>query len=166
MGRSPDPRSREAAPARPPIPLTAGPPVSRPARSPPIADPAPCRSRARWSAGGRWGLWGGPPLGFVAVLRAGWVAFLELRVAELCQGTGSGQTVGAVEVGEAVAQIAGEIERPAALGDRERIGDSIGTVSEQRRGFLRRSQVELAVGAPHVVRAVERGAVPDRHQHV
>src|SRR5438034_2272939 len=30
----------------------------------------------------------------------------------------------------------------------------------------RRSQVELAVGAPHVVRAVERGAVPDRHQHV
>src|SRR3989449_7758348 len=69
---------------------------------------------------------GEPPLGFVAVLRAGWVAFLELRVAELCQGTGSGQTVGAVEVGEAVAQIAGEIERPAALGDRERIGDSIG----------------------------------------
>src|SRR3989442_14657487 len=98
---------------------------------------------------------GEPPLGFVAVLRAGWVAFLELRVAELCQGTGSGQAGGAVEVGEAVAQIAGEIERPAALGDRERIGDSIGTVSEQRRGFLRPSAGELAVWAPPLVRAVE-----------
>src|SRR3989449_7523654 len=63
---------------------------------------------------------GEPPLGLVGVRRGCWVAFLELRVAELCQGQGSGQTVGAVEVGEAVAQIAGEIERPAALGDRER----------------------------------------------
>src|SRR5207248_6677818 len=77
-----------------------------------------------------------------------------------------GRPVGPAEVWEAIAQIPGEVESPAALGEQERVGDSIGTVVEQRRGFRGRPQVELAVRPPHAVRAVERGAVADRRQHV
>src|SRR2546430_12213558 len=36
----------------------------------------------------------------------------------------------------------------------------------QRFDLFRRAQEELAVRMTHVVRAVERRAVPDRHQHI
>src|SRR5438094_8846120 len=39
------------------------------------------------------------------------------------------------EVRKAVTQVPGEVERPAALGERERVGDSIGTVREQFGDF-------------------------------
>jgi len=37
---------------------------------------------------------------------------------------------------------------------------------KQLMDICRRPQEELTVGTAHVVGAVERGAVPDRHQHV
>src|SRR4029077_3042813 len=76
------------------------------------------------------------------------------------------RALGAVEVGKAISQIAREIEPPAAFRQRLTISDSIWTVMKQRLYFFPRTQEELAVRTPHVVRAVERGTVPDRHQHI
>jgi len=70
------------------------------------------------------------------------------------------------KIREAVSQIAGQIECPAALGDDRSIVNSITTVSKHHGDSFRRAEEELAVLPPHCVRAVERGAMTDRDQHV
>src|SRR5207244_7534703 len=65
-----------------------------------------------------------------------------------------------------ISQIPREIEPTAPLREDQSISDSIWTVREQRFDLFRRAQEELAVRMTHVVRAVERRAVPDRHQHI
>ena len=105
-------------------------------------------------------------LGLGAVGRIGWVELLQLHRAQSGQGLWSGLLPRAAEVGEGVAQIRGQVEGAAPLGDRARVRDGVGTVTEQRRYVLRRSQMKLAVGLSHVVRAVERGAVPNGAERV
>ncbi len=109
---------------------------------------------------------GEPPLRLVAVQGAGGGALFEPRAAQLGQRLWGGRALGAVEVGKAISQIAREIEPTAALRQRQTVSDSIWTVKKQRLDFIPRTQEELAVRMTHVVRAVERGAVPDRHQHI
>ncbi len=111
-------------------------------------------------------LFGEPRLGVGPVYATRGVALVHPSPAQLRQRARRGRAIGAFEVGEAVTQVAREIEGPAALGEGLRSGDSIGTVSEQRSGFGRRAQVKFAVGAAHGVRRVERGAVADRDQHI
>ena len=53
------------------------------------------------------------------------------------------------EVGEGVAQVAGEIESGTALGDDLGIGHRVGAVAKYRRHRFRRAEIELAVGPPH-----------------
>src|SRR2546429_9879292 len=92
------------------------------------------------------------------------IALFEPRAAQLGERPGGGSALGAVEVGKAISQIPREIELTAPLREDQSIGDSIWTVTKQRFDFLRRAQEELAVCVSHVVRAVERGAVSNRHQ--
>ncbi len=111
-------------------------------------------------------LLGEPPLRLAAVQGAGGVALFEPRAAQLSERPRSGSALGAVEVGKPISQIPREIEPTAPLRQGHTISDSIWTVTKQRFDLLRRAQEELAVRMPHVVRAVERRAVPDRHQHI
>ena len=107
-----------------------------------------------------------PALGLVAVRGAGGIALLEARPAQLGEGLRGRRAVGAVKVWKPVAEIPREIERPTALRQHQRGGDSFRTVTKQFRDLARRSQEKLAIGAPDLVRAVEGGAVADRDQHV
>ena len=68
-------------------------------------------------------------------------------------------------VGEAVAQVAGEVEG-AALGDANAVGQRLRPLGEERRHLVGRLQVVLGVLAPHGVRGVEGAAVPDGDEHV
>jgi hypothetical protein len=107
-----------------------------------------------------------PALGLVAVRGAGGVTLLEARPAQLGEGLRGRRAVGAVKVGKPVAEIPREIERPTALRQHQRGGDSFRTVTKQLRDLARRPQEKLAIGTPDLVRAVEGGVVADRDQHV
>src|SRR2546425_555524 len=111
-------------------------------------------------------LLGEPPLRLAAMQGVDRIALFEPRAAQLGERAGGGSALGAVEVGKAISQIPREIELTAPLREDQSIGDSIWTVTKQRFDLFRRAQEELAVAMTHVVRAVERRAVPDSHQHV
>lgn len=72
----------------------------------------------------------------------------------------------ALEVGELVAQILGQVERGAALGDQEGVRERLGSALEAMAHLPRLGEVEEPVGPPGPVCAVERRAVPDRDETV
>src|SRR4029077_11808778 len=95
-------------------------------------------------------LFGEPPLRLAAVWRVEGVALLEPRAAQLGERLRGGRARGAAGGGEAISQIAREIEPPAAFRQRLTISDSIWTVMKQRLYFFPRTQEELAVRTAHV----------------
>ena len=103
---------------------------------------------------------GGLPLAGVGVARA------ELVRADARQ-RGLGRLAGmrSGEVGEAVAQVAGEVE-PQPLGQARGLGHGLRVVGEQRRHLGRAAQHRVAVAAPLGLGAVEGRAVADRHEGV
>ena len=71
-----------------------------------------------------------------------------------------------LEVGEPVAEVGREIERPAALGDRARVAERVGPRREAPHHLAGRGEVEAGVGAAQRVRIVDRRPVPDRDQDI
>src|SRR5207245_7062685 len=88
------------------------------------------------------------------------IARFEHRPTQLGERLRGGAPIRPAEVREPVAQVPGDVERPAALPQRPRVGDSIWTVTKQRSDIFRSPKVELAVRPPHAVRAVQRRALP------
>ena len=86
-----------------------------------------------------------PPDGLRMVHGPRRIARLEPTGAQLGQGLRSGGTVRSAKVGKAVAEIAGQIECLAALGNGQSRRDSIRTVSVQRNDFVQWPQVKFAV---------------------
>ena len=72
----------------------------------------------------------------------------------------------ALEVGEGVAQVPGQVEGSAPLGNPERVRHRVGPLTEAGRRLIRRRQVEAGVGAPAAVGAVQGGAVADGGEDV
>src|SRR5690606_25062639 len=70
------------------------------------------------------------------------------------------------EVGEDVAEIAGEIEAPAALGDPAAVQEGIRAGGKAVPHLLRGGKVKARVRAPLPMRSIEGGAVADRHEDI
>ena len=68
-------------------------------------------------------------------------------------------------LGEPVTQVLGQVEA-AAVGDQERVPNSLGELPEAPGLLLGGAEVELGVGAAEAVALLQRAAVPDRHQRV
>ena len=107
-----------------------------------------------------------PPLGLGPVGVSARVAHLERGATHLCEHPDRGRAAASHEVGELVAEIAGEIELAAPLGDDERVEDRVGPGLETPRHLVRRREVETGVRTSELVRVFDRRPVADRHEHV
>jgi len=72
----------------------------------------------------------------------------------------------AFEIGKFVAQILGDVESSAALGNAKCVGDGIGSATEAVGHLPGRCQVKEGIGASHRVGVVQGGPVADGDQHV
>ncbi len=95
---------------------------------------------------------------------ARWIAVGERGLADLSELPDRG--LGAVgEVGVAVAELGGEVELEP-LGELDGSPHGVAVVGEELVELGGRAQDALAVAAPLALAAVERGALPDRDEHV
>src|SRR5215831_19747208 len=102
-------------------------------------------------------------VGVRALLRR--VAVGELTTAALRQPRVGRMSGGDRWLGQAVAEIFGEVER-ARLGDAQRVCDCIWELQEAADLQLWCPQVELTIGASQLVALLERRAILDRHERV
>ena len=95
------------------------------------------------------------------------IPLLQVSPARLRQDPDGGLPVsGPLEVRELVAQVRGEVEGGAPLGDAQGVGQGVGAATEAVAHLLGRGQVEEGVGAPEGVGVVQGGAASDGHQDI
>ena len=107
-----------------------------------------------------------PLLGVALVRGARLVAVGQLGQADRGQRLKCRPPSAPLEIWKLVAQVLGQVEATAALGDPECGGERIGARLEAGRHFRGRRQMEERVRSAEPVRAVQRSTTTDRDQYV